>query len=110
MAEQLTVAAIYAEGDTHCLVDVTFKDRVTGAAVNITGMTPKLRAKGRRQAAALSTITGSLQTPASGIARYSVTTIAATPDFYHCQAFLLDGSAEIQTAEVDFAIVVKDTP
>lgn len=110
MAEQLAVVATWAVGDTHCLLDVTFKDSVTAAAINITGYTPKLRGRGKRQSAVFSPITGTLQTPASGIARFDCAALTATADFYVCQAYLLDGDAEIQTAENDFAIVVKATP
>jgi hypothetical protein len=110
MSRGLDVVATWAVGDTYCLVDVTFKDAVTAAAVNISGFTPKLRGRGKRQSLAFTDITGTLLTPASGIARYDLTALNATADFYHCQAYVVDGATKIQTAETDFAVVFKATP
>jgi len=110
MSEELVVVAVWAVGDTYCLLDVTFKDAVTAAAVNITGFSPRLRGKGKRQAAAFADITGTLQTPASGVARYDLSSLNTNADFYHCQAFVVDGSSKIQTGQTDFAVVFKATP
>jgi hypothetical protein len=110
MAEELPVVQTWAVGDTYTLVDVTFRDEVTKAVVNITGMTPKVRAKGKRQAAAVADITGSLQDAANGVARYDLVSLNGNADFYRCQAYLVDGAAKIQTARTDFAVVFRPVP
>lgn len=110
MAQELVVAAVAAVGDTHCLLDVYFKDRATDAAVNITGFTPWLRGRGKRQTSAFSSIQGTVESGSGGQARFDWKALTATADFYICQAYLVDGSSQIQTAEVDFALVVKATP
>jgi hypothetical protein len=103
MSEELQVAETWGVGDTFCLLDVVFP-------FAITGFTPMIRGRGKRQALPFADITGTVEDGPGGVARYDFSSLNGTADYYLCQVFLIDGSSLVQTSPRDFAVVFKDVP